>query len=52
MKKDKKNINVVVHKLRLVLIGVTNHRFEVARKENQKTEEMMEKQKRKAMAAK
>ncbi len=46
------NINAVVRKLGPVSIRATNHRLQVAREEKRKREEMIEKQKAEAIAAK
>ena len=52
MEKDIKNVNAVACKLGLASPKVTNDRLEVFREKRQKKEEMMERQKAEAMAAK
>ena len=52
MEKGIKNADAIACKLRLALTKVANNRLEVAREKRRKMEEMMEKQKAKAMAAK
>ena len=52
MTKGIKNANAVAHKLRSALTRVTNHRLKVPRKEKYKREEMFERQKTEAIAAK
>ncbi len=52
MKKDIQNEDTVTHKLRPASIRVINHRLEVIRKDKRKREEMVEKQKAEAIAAK
>lgn len=47
-----KNIDVVTHKLRSALTRVTNYRLKVISAEKQKREEIIEKQKTKAIATK
>ena len=50
IEKGIQNADVVAHKLRPASIKATNHRLEVAREEQWKKEEMVEKQKTEAMA--
>ena len=52
MEKGIKNADAVTCKLRLASTRATNDRLEVVREERQKREEMMERQKTEAMAAK
>lgn len=52
MEKSIKNAHSVARKHRLALTRITNYRFEVVREEGQKKEEIVEKQKAKAMTAK
>ena len=52
MKKYIRNANIVAHKFGSTSIRVTNDKLEVAREERRKREEMMEKRKVEAMAAK
>lgn len=52
MKKGIKNIYAIAYKLKLASIKATNHKLEVAKKESQKREEMIKREKTKAMATK
>lgn len=52
MDKGIKNINAVACKFRLASIRATNYRLEVASKKRQKREEMVKRQKTKAIGAK
>ena len=51
MKKSIQNADAVACKLRPALIKATNHSLKVTRKKQRKSEEMMERQKTKAIAA-
>ena len=51
MKKDIKNADTVVYKLRPALTRATNKRLEVAKKKKRKKKEIVEKQKTKTIAA-
>ena len=51
MKKDIRNTDVIPGKLRPALIRATNHRLKVAREEQRKREEIVEKRKIKTMTA-
>lgn len=50
--KDIKNAKAITYKLRPALIRIINHRLKVARKKKQKKEEMVERQKTKAIITK
>lgn len=52
MEKDIKNISPVTHQLKPTLTKITNHKLEFARKEEQKREEIIEKQKTEAISIK
>ena len=52
IKKGIQNANAVVYKLRLVSTRANNHRLEIVRREKQKREEMVERQKTKVIAVK
>lgn len=52
IKKGMRNVNVVICKLKLALIGATNFRLEVAKKERQKREKIMKRQKTETMIVK
>lgn len=52
MKKDTRNIYAVARKLGPALTGATNPRLEVAKKERQKREKMVERRKTEAIVAK
>ena len=52
IEKDIQNADAVAHKLGPLLIKTTNHRLEVAREEQRKKEEMVERRKTKTMATK
>lgn len=52
MNKSIKNTNAVICKLGSALTRATNHRLEVASKEKRKREEIVERRKTEAMAAK
>lgn len=47
-----RNANIVVYKFRPVLAKITNYRFEVIRKKEQKREKIVEKQKTKTITTK
>lgn len=51
-KKGIKNVNILVHKLELVLIRVINHKLEVVKEKEQKIEEIIKKWKTKVIAIK
>ena len=51
MKKGIQNADRVIHKLGPALIKATNHKLEIAREEQRKREEMVERRKTEAMAA-
>ena len=52
MEKDIQNIDTVAHKFGLASTTVSNHRLEIVREKKQKREEMVERRKTKAGAAK
>lgn len=52
IEKGIKNTNAIIRKLELALTKITNHRLEVAREEKQKKEEIIKKQRTKAIVAK
>ncbi len=52
MEKGIRNAGAVAHKLRPALTRTTNQKLEVAKEERRKKEEMVERRKTKAMAAK
>lgn len=52
MTKSIKNVNAVTSKLKLALTRTTNHKLEMAQKKQRKGEEMVERWKGEAMAAK
>lgn len=52
IEKGIKNTNAITYKLELALTKITNYRFEVAREEKQKKEEILKKQRTKAIVAK
>lgn len=51
IKKSIRNTDTVIYKLKLTLIKVINYRLEVTRKKKLKKEEIVEKQRIKAIAA-
>ena len=52
MRKSIQNADIVAHKLGPASIRATNHRLEVAREKQRTKEEMVKRQKTKAMAVK